>query len=179
MWITKRLSAIKIESCRLRTDPEESMVALAKQVHNKWMSKMILEKTLVASHQSIGGVERFHRMIQDQVRTIKIEIEQALKAEIASNLPVATWTVRHASWLIYRYHRNKDLKSTCFTRGRGTTYSGALVGFFETVLGRLRGAEERGVGRSKWQTRWTQGICLGRAEDSDAHIVYTDGKMTE
>ena len=53
MWITMRLSAKGIEACRLRTDPEESVVAVAKQAQSKWMSKMILEKTPVASHQSI------------------------------------------------------------------------------------------------------------------------------
>ncbi len=65
-----------IENWRLRTDPEESMVAVAKQMQHKWMSKMILEKAPVASHQSIGGVERYHRMLQDEVRTIKLECEK-------------------------------------------------------------------------------------------------------
>ena len=97
IWIVKKLSAMGVMSCRLRTDPEEAMVALAKQVKNPWAGKMILEKTPVASHQSTSGVERFHRMIQDHVRTIKIESEQASQAEIASGLPVVTWIVRHAS----------------------------------------------------------------------------------
>ena len=141
-----------IESCRLRTDPEESMVALAKQVHNKWMSKMILEKTPVASHQSAGGVEHYHRMLQDEVRTIKLECEKNLEL-IPSGAAAATWIVRHASWLIYRYHKNKELKSTRFARDGGVAYNGALVELFESVLARVPGAEERGTGRSKWQTR--------------------------
>ncbi len=178
MWITKRLSAMVIETCRLRTDPEESTVAVAKQVQHKWMSKMILEKTPVASHQSIGGVERYRRMLQDEVRTIKLECEKNLEM-VPSGAAAATWIVRHASWLIYRYHKNNDLKSTCFARDRGVAYSGSLVGLFESVLARAPGAEERGTGRSKWQTRWIQGVWLGRAEDSDTHIVYDDGKVGE
>ena len=132
-----------VTTCRIRTDPEETIVAVAKQVQQRWPSKMILEKTPIASHQSIGGVERFHRMIQDQVRTIKIEVEQALKTEIASGLPVVTWIVRHASWLLYRYHKSRMLKSTCYTRDRGVPYNGALVKIFETILARVPGAEER------------------------------------
>ena len=58
-------------------------------------------------------------------------------------------------------------------------YNGALVGLFEVVLARVPGAEERGAGLSKWQTRWVQGVWLGRAEDSDSHIVYNDGKVGE
>ncbi len=50
---------------------------------------------------------------------------------------------------------------------------------FETVLARIPGAEERGAGRSKGQTRWTQGVWLGCAEESDAHIVYVDGRVGE
>ena len=50
---------------------------------------------------------------------------------------------------------------------------------FETVFARIPGAEDRGAGRSKWQTRWTQGLWLGRSEDSDAHIVYVDGRVGE
>ena len=50
---------------------------------------------------------------------------------------------------------------------------------FETVLARVPGAEERGPGRSKWQTRWVQGAWLGRAEESDAHLVYVDGRVGE
>ncbi len=76
-WIVKRLSAMGITQCRLRTDPEETIVAVAKQVQQNLRAKVILEKTPVASHESIGGVERFHRMSQDQVRTLKIETELA------------------------------------------------------------------------------------------------------
>ena len=84
-WICRRLSAMGVEACRLRTDPEEAIVAVAKHVQKQWKTRMILEKTPVASHQSIGGVERFHRMIQDQTRTIKLECEEALKLEIPSS----------------------------------------------------------------------------------------------
>ena len=102
-----------------------------------------------------------------------------MNIQIASGAKAATWIVRHASWLIYRYHCSTDLKSTCFARDHGRAYSGALVTLFETVLARLPGAEEKGPGRSKWQTRWTQGVWLGRTEDSDANIVYHDGKVSE
>ena len=50
---------------------------------------------------------------------------------------------------------------------------------YETIFARIPGAEDRGAGRSKWQTRWTQGLWLGRSEDSDAHIVYVDGRIGE
>ena len=50
---------------------------------------------------------------------------------------------------------------------------------YETIFARIPGAEDRGAGRSKWQTRWTQGLWLGRSEDSDAHIVYVDGRVGE
>ncbi len=50
---------------------------------------------------------------------------------------------------------------------------------FEIVYARNPGAEERGPGRSKWQSRWTHGLWLGRSEDSDAHIVYVDGRVAE
>ena len=42
-WICRRLSAMGVEACRLRTDPEEAIVAVAKHVQKQWKTRMILE----------------------------------------------------------------------------------------------------------------------------------------
>ncbi len=44
-WIVKRLNSMGILDLRLRTDPEESITALARHVKAAWKHRMFLEKT--------------------------------------------------------------------------------------------------------------------------------------
>ena len=119
-WITLKLAEFGLRDVRLRSDLEPSARALAEAVRRRRSEKTILEAAPEASHQAIGGVERFHRTVQDQVRALKLEAEEKIHVEIAPDSKAATWIIRHASWLLMRYAENRDLRSTMHFRIKGT-----------------------------------------------------------
>ena len=115
---------------------------------------MILEPSPTHSHQSMGGVERFHRSLQEECRVLKTMIEQKLGVEYPRTVPAVAWLVRHAAWLWLRFHVPCYLGSSGFARLRGRSHEGGPVTFGETVM--LRRSGEVGVGgqKFKWQNRW-------------------------
>ena len=72
----------------------------------------MLEEAPIASHQSLGGVERFHRWVQEMLRTHKHQLEMALGIPLEANVGLASFLVRHCSWLIFRFHVPRGLGVT-------------------------------------------------------------------
>ncbi len=97
-WVLKRLQKLGLREIRLRTDPEASIVALAKAVVSTSPFAVKLETTPVQSHQSIGHVQRAHRILQEQIRASKLEIESHVNMKLKLTVPLGSWLVRHASW---------------------------------------------------------------------------------
>ena len=87
--------------------------AIARRVKEGRREATVLEEAPVASPQSIGAVERYHRALQEQCRTLRLELEDQLGGTpILITTPMASWIVRHASWLIFMFAVNRELKST-------------------------------------------------------------------
>ena len=83
-------------------------------------------------------MERFHRSLQEQCRTILAEVEAHVKQKVKITTEFASWIVRHASRLIYRFAVSKELRTTGYDRTFGRSYRGALVFLFEGVLARIQ-----------------------------------------
>ena len=60
----------------------------------------------------MGGVSRFHRMLQEEVRVLRAEIETHYSEKFAETLGESRWLVRHACWLLYSYQINRDMGIT-------------------------------------------------------------------
>ncbi len=69
-WILKKLEQFGLLGIKLRTDPEHSIVAIAHEVKRLRTHRTLVETTPEADHQAIGSVERFHRILQDQLRAL-------------------------------------------------------------------------------------------------------------
>ena len=74
-WVMKRVQKWGLKSIRIRTDAENSIMALAKAVAASYPEKVLLEVAPVQSHQSMGQVERAHRLLQEQLRVNRFELE--------------------------------------------------------------------------------------------------------
>ena len=116
-----------LTNVKLRTDPEHSIMALAQQVRKLREHKTLGETTPEADHEAIGGVERFHRTMQDQLRALKMQAETNLQMTLKADMATTKWLVRHASWIIYRFAVNRFYKSTAYFRVHGKNYSGTMV----------------------------------------------------
>lgn len=122
-----------MKDVKLHNDSEHAIVAMAHEVKRLREPSTVLEVTPEAGRQAIGGVERFHRILQNQTRALKLQTDK--KLNIATNAEAATtkWLVRHDSWIIYRFMPNKTLKSTASYRVHHKNYSGTLVNLLEIV----------------------------------------------
>ena len=177
-WILKKLEQLALTELKIRTDSEHSITALAQQVRRQREQKTLVEQAPEADHQAIGGVERFHRVMQDQLRALRMQADIDLNTTLKAEMATTKWLVRHASWVIFRYFVNRACRSTAYFRVYGKNYSGTMVHLFETVLARRAEDVQQGRRTSKWDSRWRVGVWLGKTEMSDEHLVYADGEVS-
>ena len=74
-WTLKKFEQFGLVDVRIRTDPEHSIVAFAQEIRQLCAQRTLVEATPEADHQAIGGVERFHRTMQDHLRDLKLQVE--------------------------------------------------------------------------------------------------------
>ncbi len=120
----------------MRTDSEASIAALSKAVVTASPFAVKLETTPVQSHQSIGHVERAHRILQEQIRANKLQVESHVNMRLSLTIPLGSWLVRHTSWQIFRFAVHSEKRSTGYERVHGRSYEGAVVPSGEVVLAR-------------------------------------------
>ena len=89
----------------MRGDGEFALQALLKgfayQSHDK---KIDVQKISVGGHQSIGAVERYHQTLAAQARVMLETVRSKCGIQIEPFTRIFTWAVRHAGWLLNRYH---------------------------------------------------------------------------
>ena len=177
-WTIKKMEQFGLKDVKMRTDAEHAITALAKEIKRQRQGVTNLQVAPEADHQAIGGVERFHRIMQDQMRALKMQVETNLGVILKADAATTKWLVRHAAWIIFRFANSKILKSTAYFRVFHKNFSGTLVNLFETVLARKAEDATEGRRTSKWDSRWRIGVWLGKTELSDEHLVYVQGEVT-
>ena len=74
--------------------------------------------------------------MEGQIRCLRLELETRLSIEVTLAMDVWPWLMRHAGWLLERYHVNGHKKTTfegCF----GKPYQGEVMKFAEATLFRV------------------------------------------
>ena len=56
------------------------------------------------SSQNIGAVGRAQDAVEGQIRCLRLELETRLSMEVTPAMDIRPWLVRHAGWLLERYH---------------------------------------------------------------------------
>ena len=88
----------------VQVDPESSSKAVAKKVTGKLTDAKVRE-TKRDDHQANGGVERWHRTIEGQVRAVTLDLYTHMEERVLSDdSGLIAWTVRHSVWILYCYH---------------------------------------------------------------------------
>ena len=103
------------------------------------------------------------------VRTKKEVIEDKAHTRLSATGSIASWMIRHAAFLQTRFSVGQDGK-TPFKRRHHKEYTSQLLPFGSAVDAKVRDEETE---RSKFDSRFIPGIWLGRATESDEHIVGT------
>ena len=84
------------------------------------------------SHQSNGGVEKYIRDREAQVRTLRSHIQAKCGVLCGSQHTAFPRMLRHAAWLISRFPPRGNV-GTGYFRQHGVNYTGEVVGFGEVV----------------------------------------------
>ena len=126
---------------------------------------------------SIGAVGRPQDPVEGQIRCLRLELETRLSREVTPFMDIWPWLVRHAGWLLERYHVKANKKKAveyCL----GKPYQGEILKFAEAALFPLAvspcGKVRSEVRQGRADARFVRGICLGKTLDSDEHLFGTD-----
>ena len=146
----------------IQTDDEEATKALAKAV-----SRRIGIPTFTSpgySSGSLGHTERFIQTLWAQLRTSRTQMgDKYSKLQIPSTHPIEGWAIRHASWILTRYFRHADGK-TSYERRWERPYATVMFAEQMKVL-------------PKHAIRFHSGIWVGRCTISNAHLVVDGSKL--
>ena len=87
--------------------------------------------------------------------------------DLACNL--LPWLIRHAAWLVARFHTRSKDRMTPYRLVTGSDYGHPLatLGEVKVVLGKLP------TTKSKAQGRWVKGLWLGKLDRDVSHILGT------
>ena len=141
----------------LQSDQEEHLISLLKATAAKLGNNVAVRQSPAYSSQSQGRVERFHRTLMGQVRTLKAQLEANYDISITSQHPIIPWLVRHSTYLPNRYATHAD-GNTSFYRRWSKEHRTPLCEFGETILYQLPNVKDL----PKLENRFLPAIWLGK-----------------
>ena len=109
----------------------EFLTALTTAVANK-NGNITTRNSGAYSSQSQGGVERAHRTLFAQIRTLKAQIRQNYNRDISMKHPLMPWIVRHSAYIMNRYAVHSNGCTSYFNRWNREQHT-PLCEFGETV----------------------------------------------
>lgn len=145
----------------VRSDQEPAMVAVVNEVGRLRAAagggRWIVEHSPVGSSASNGVAERAIQAVQQQVRVLKLAIEERWGAKIPHKHPAVPWIIEYAGFLLNRFEVSNDGK-TAYERFKGRKARVHGIEFGEAV--HWRRLPERGP-LGKLESLWGDGIYLG------------------
>lgn len=175
-WLVQAIAYFGDDEIIVQRDQEPSIVALVDLVIPKLQKENFKVKkrdSPVRSSQSQGGIERYFRRLEEETRALRLEVERRTEMTLSTTMAFSHWLVRAASLNLLRFHVNPELNTTPFMRIWAHPYQGKIVFLGETVLVRQALTRDRGgvVGWNKFDTRWLEGMWLGKSIVSEEHLV--------
>ena len=152
----------------IQCDAETSLIQLTEKIASELGLRHQVSPPY--SHQSQGRVERLHRTLHEQIRTIRYQWAAHLGI-LASALPPASlpWIIQHAVFIINRYiiHNNG---STNYSNNYHREYEGAILHFGENIWADIKIIPTRKLD-SRNEPQKLKGIWLGRDTSTNEHLV--------
>ena len=126
------------------------------------------------SSQSQGGVERAHRTLFAQIRTLQAQIRQNYNRDIPMEHPLMPWTVRDSAHIMNRYAVHSNGCTSYFNRWHREQHTHTpLCEFGETVHHMLPTVNQF----PKPEPRFYKGIWLGKDTTTGESLVGTFHKI--
>ena len=174
--VVKFLKLMRHTTFRLRADNEPSLNMVVEAIRGVWQHWIRVDQTPLYSSASNGKAERAIQTVRRLAVTYRLAVEQRYGCRLSSTMTIWPWLIRHAAWSHNRYHVKINHR-TPYEELFQCRYQHEVVPFAETVLfmepmpahRRKRGGQRH----QKMDAIMERGIWLGRAEESDEHLVST------
>ena len=87
---------------------------------------------------------------------------------VGSDLPITSWMVRHAAWLLSHFQTGSADGKTAYARQFERPYEAPVLPFAERVM-----LKDPTLQPAKLKSSWGYGLWLGRSQTSNAHLIGT------
>ena len=122
----------------LKGDQEQSITALMNKIAQLREHPTLMERSPVGDSKANGRAERAVQAVEEQLRTMRLGLEQRLKGPTPPNHPVIAWLTEHATDVVNKLYRRKNGR-TSYELVKGKPYRSELAEFGQRVLYRLPG----------------------------------------
>ena len=156
----------------LQSDQEDHLIALLQTAASKMGGNITVRQAPTYSSQAQGSVERFHRTLMGQVRTLKADLQRNYDRTINSKHPIIPWLVRHTAYLLNRYLVHSD-GNTSYHRRWHREHKSPLCEFGETVQYLLPTVKQL----PKLEQRFFRGVWLGKEVATGEHLLGIGNKV--
>ena len=164
----------------MQTDGENAITAWAKETRKEWFRESTAADTADVeraiplrtspkeSHASTGMVETTVQALAGLTRSLRNDVEKYTGIVITPSSPLLPWLVRHASFILTRFKLRANGR-TAFEELRTVKYESPVVKIFEKVIAKVSGSADQ-----KLEGPWLEGLWLGRAGDTNEHLVAAE-----
>ena len=151
----------------IKTDGEPSLVELMTRVATKREAGTVLQRSPPHDSQANGLVERAVRSVEEQTRTIKLDVDRRLNMNVSVTDVIFEWILRHSVALLNWFQVGFDGR-TAHHRLHGRPYRGELVPMCTGVLFRHQHEVHGGLMRE----RWSAGMWVGKSMATGEHQIW-------
>ena len=157
----------------VRTDGEPAILDLWAKVKEQWWGEIIKVEAATGDHDANGEAEQCVQKIEDEVRTWKNALDDAIKGTVPPTHDILSWLVEHVASINRRTAIGPDGK-TPLERTRGRRGRDVMAQFGESVLYLpLRGdLGDRRKAKIEFEPRFLDGIYLGLLDRSDEMVLF-------
>ena len=124
--------------------------------------------SLVNSKRSNGAAEGALQAVEGSARTVRLDFLDRTNISVGSDLPISSWMVRHAAWLLSHFQPGTADGMTAYARQCERPDESPVLHFAERVMW-----TDPTLQPAKLRSTWGHGLWLGRAQTSSAHIIGT------
>ena len=90
--------------------------------------------SLVNSKGSNGAAERAVQSVEVMARTLRLDLLGRTNIAVGSDLPITSWMVRHAAWLLSHFQTGSADGKTAYARQFERPYESPVLPFAERVM---------------------------------------------
>ena len=160
----------------LKSDNEPALLQLMRtaagwaKVELQEIDQLGEEHPTAYDSQANGAVESGIRNVRADLRTMRLDLEDRLSAQLPIGHPMMAWLVRHVGFCHTAFAKGADGR-TAWQTVRGRVYGQRLYHFGEKVHWKLPMKGPRSQPRGNTGEKWQTGIYLGNEYEANSYVV--------